>query len=68
MNSNLATLVGQLVCDEATGRIGVLKAVDDEWIDPAAPSYWRRTQSLAFIRPERGGREWTTCPEQVRQA
>ncbi|MEV5506809.1 hypothetical protein [Streptomyces orinoci] len=68
MSSNVATLVGELVNDEATGRIGVLTALDDEWTDPAAPRHQRRVQRVAFIRPVGGGREWTTHPELVRQA
>lgn len=55
-----AFVLGQRVRDEATGRIGTLMEVS-EWEDPRA----RTTQWLAFLRPEHGGREWTTEPHQL---
>lgn len=51
---------GQRVRDEVTGRVGVLMDVGD-WEDPQA----RTTQRLAFLRPEHGGREWTTEPDRL---
>lgn len=53
---------GRLVRDEVTGGVGELMYVGD-YEDPADCP--RRRQRLAFLRPEGGGREWTTDPERV---
>jgi hypothetical protein len=61
----------RLVRDEATGLVGELMYVGD-FEDPAGGhlrrrqgEYPRRRQRLAFLRPEGGGREWTTDPDHV---
>jgi hypothetical protein len=51
---------GRLVRDEVTGQVGRLMYVGD-WEDPST----RKSYRLAFIRPEHGGREWTTAPDKV---
>ncbi|MFE6778909.1 hypothetical protein [Streptomyces sp. NPDC057702] len=53
--------IGDAVEDLATGRTGVLTDAG-----PYTSPTTRRTTFLVFIRPERGGVEWTTEPEQVR--
>lgn len=59
--------VGQLVRDEASGRVGVLMYCG-AWEDPTVKRYGQlpsRVEQLAFLRPVRGGIEWTTCPGNV---
>jgi len=58
--------IGRRVQDDA-GRIGVLTDVVQDYIDPAAPPEARRKQTVAFVRPEGGGREWTVLPGKVRR-
>ncbi|MBB0230690.1 hypothetical protein FOE67_14480, partial [Streptomyces calidiresistens] len=62
---DLLRAVGSLVRDEETGRVGVLQDVltfRDTSVPPYLPP---RTRTLAYIRPEGGGREWTTDPGRV---
>ncbi|MFE6692064.1 hypothetical protein ACFVFQ_37050 [Streptomyces sp. NPDC057743] len=54
--------------EDTTGRIGILRDVISNFEDPAAPPSERRKQHVAFIRPERGGREWLVSPDQVQRA
>jgi hypothetical protein len=54
--------VGRLVRDEVTGRTGILMAVLDY---EDGSRYPRTRERLAFLRPERGGREWTASPDRV---
>jgi hypothetical protein len=54
-------LLGRLVLDTRSGRIGILRAV--VWEKPA---YGRRRRRRAWLRPEGGGVEWTTAPEAIR--
>lgn len=65
--------VGELALDTATGRVGILRAVN-EWEDPA--TYVRRRQEAsaygppkgvltAWLHPVKGGCEWTTDPKNV---
>lgn len=56
--------VGQRVKDSA-GRVGILRAVLTDWEDPAKLPPDRRKQTLAFLWPEGGGREWTAPPRAV---
>ncbi|MBA9050823.1 MULTISPECIES: hypothetical protein [Streptomyces] len=55
--------VGKRVTDGS--RVGVLQDVDRKWVDPASLPTERRTYNLAFVRPEGGGREWTTNPNRL---
>ncbi|GAB2599764.1 hypothetical protein GCM10027168_36040 [Streptomyces capparidis] len=67
MEKNLdsaALKVGQLLLDPATERVGVLMA-----LLPAARLHYDtgvRGPLVAFLRPERGGREWTADPAALR--
>ncbi|MER0246494.1 hypothetical protein AAHZ94_31895 [Streptomyces sp. HSW2009] len=54
--------IGDAVEDLTTGRTGVLTDAG-----PYTSPTTRRTTFLVFIRPERGGVEWTVEPEQVRR-
>lgn len=54
------SMVGKLVTDGV--RVGILRAVDPEWTDPASPVDDRRTAPTAFVWPEGGGCEWTANP------
>ncbi|QKW49656.1 hypothetical protein [Streptomyces buecherae] len=54
--------IGDAVEDLTTGRVGVLTDAG-----PYTSPTTRRTTFLVFIRPERGGVEWTVEPEQVRR-
>lgn len=57
--------IGRRVKDSA-GRIGILRAVDLEWEDPAELPSARRKQATAFMGPEGGGREWLVPADTVR--
>ncbi|MGP3968936.1 hypothetical protein [Streptomyces sp. 6N223] len=52
-------LLGRLVLDTSSGRIGVLRAVvrDD--------ASRRAARRRAWLRPEGGGVEWATDPEAI---
>lgn len=54
--------IGDAVEDLSTGRTGVLTDAG-----PYTSPTTRRTTFLVFIRPERGGVEWTVEPELVRR-
>lgn len=56
--------VGRRVQDSA-GRVGILRDVIADYEDPAALPGERRKQPTAFLRPERGGREWLVRPDAV---
>lgn len=56
--------VGGRVQDSA-GRIGILCDVIADYEDPAELPGERRKQPMAFLRPERGGREWLVPPDAV---
>lgn len=58
--------IGTLVYDEASGRTGALQDILD-FPEPEGPGPLR-VQRLAFIRPPRGGVEFTTDPAHVRPA
>ncbi|GAA2639269.1 hypothetical protein GCM10010425_49070 [Streptomyces spororaveus] len=53
--------IGHRVQD-AHGRTGILREIDPAWEDPSDPPGGRRWQVVAFISPERGGREWHADP------
>jgi hypothetical protein len=62
---------GALVRDEALGQVGVLMAYG-AYCDPAGPPAARGSGSpsagvptLAYLRPEGGGREWTADPAAI---
>ncbi|KOX36442.1 hypothetical protein ADL06_04810 [Streptomyces sp. NRRL F-6491] len=56
--------VGRRVRD-STGRTGILCDVIADYEDPAELPGERRKQPMAFLRPERGGREWLVPPDTV---
>ncbi|WP_435969515.1 hypothetical protein [Streptomyces sp. Qhu_M48] len=56
--------IGGRVQDGA-GRVGVLCDVIADYEDPADMPGERRRRPMAFLRPERGGREWLVPPESV---
>jgi hypothetical protein len=53
-------LLGTLVVDTASGRVGILRAIVQD--DPRRRAGLRR----AWLRPEGGGVEWTTDPDAVK--
>ncbi|MFD9622129.1 hypothetical protein ACFWB2_33440 [Streptomyces virginiae] len=55
------TDIGERVQD-AYGKTGILRDIDPAWEDPSDPPGGRRRQVVAFISPERGGREWHADP------
>ncbi|WP_327388095.1 MULTISPECIES: hypothetical protein [unclassified Streptomyces] len=61
------TDIGERVQD-AYGRVGILRDIDPTWEDPSDPPYDRRQRPVAFISPERGGREWHADPTTVTRA
>ncbi|BAU83403.1 hypothetical protein SLA_2476 [Streptomyces laurentii] len=56
--------IGNLVQD-AHGRVGILRDVVRDFEDPAVMPSERRPQSMAFLIPENGGREWLAPPNTV---
>ncbi|MFC8898534.1 hypothetical protein [Streptomyces cinereoruber] len=56
--------VGKRVRDSA-GRVGILRDVIADYEDPAELPGERRKRSVAFLRPEHGGREWLVPPDSV---
>ncbi|MBB5933217.1 hypothetical protein [Streptomyces zagrosensis] len=54
--------IGDAVEDTVTGRTGIMTDAG-----PYTSPVTRRTMFLVFIRPERGGIEWTVEPTQVRR-
>ncbi|NGO70656.1 hypothetical protein [Streptomyces boncukensis] len=56
-----AAVVGTLVRDRASGRVGVLMAVES-YADPVTRG---ASPYTVYLRPRGGGREWTTDPEMV---
>ncbi|MGW6412989.1 hypothetical protein ACWF95_38520 [Streptomyces vinaceus] len=56
--------IGHRVQD-AHGRTGILRDIDPAWEDPSALPYDRCQRPVAFISPERGGREWHADPATV---
>ncbi|PNE41980.1 hypothetical protein AOB60_15525 [Streptomyces noursei] len=56
--------IGKPVVDDV-GRVGVLVDVIADYEDPSMPTSERRKRPTAFIRPERGGREWLASPVEV---
>lgn len=52
--------------DAASGRTGEVRALVCGYVDPSAMPQMRRPRDLVFLRPEGGGREFTTSPEMVR--
>ncbi len=58
--------IGQRVTD-AAGRVGILRDVIKDFEDPAESPGERRKQTVAFIWPERGGREWMAPPASVKR-
>lgn len=60
--------IGDRVTDTATGRVGILRAVE-EWVDSSKPAWLRPPPRLmAWLWPEGGGTEWMTEPENVEHA
>ncbi|WP_189944867.1 hypothetical protein [Streptomyces roseolus] len=59
--------IGRRVEDGA-GRVGILRDVIRDYEDPAELPRERRQRAMAFLRPERGGREWLVPPDHVRRA
>jgi len=55
---------GQDAYDAATGRAGVLQAVCH--ISELAFDHGMPGPLVAFLRPEKGGQEWTTDPGNIR--
>jgi hypothetical protein len=58
------SMIGQRVTDGED--VGILMAIEPQWTDPASPPWARKTYSLAFVRPVRGGAEWTVDPSELR--
>ncbi|MFE6912220.1 hypothetical protein [Streptomyces erythrochromogenes] len=54
--------------EDAFGRVGILRDLDPEWEDPAAPPHARYKRPTAFLWPEQGGREWHADPRTVKRA
>ncbi|WP_327389129.1 hypothetical protein [Streptomyces sp. NBC_01207] len=54
------TDIGERVQD-GYGRTGIQRDIDPAWEVPSDPP-GRRRQVVAFISPERGGREWHADP------
>jgi hypothetical protein len=52
-------LIGCCVRDTLSGRTGVLRAIAPDGDNP---------KPVAWLRPERGGIEWTTAPEALEAA
>jgi len=61
-----AQLIGHKVTDGV--RIGILTDVISDWVDPASPIGDRRAQTKAFVRPVRGGVEWSADPAELEPA
>lgn len=59
--------IGHRVQD-AHGTVGILRDIDPAWEDPSDPPYDRVRRPVAFIAPERGGREWHADPTTVTRA
>lgn len=59
--------IGTRVQDSA-GRVGVLRDVLLDYVDPADLPQERRKRPTAFLRPEGGGAEWLVPPDTVRPA
>jgi len=51
---------GQKAYDAATGRVGVLQAICH--INELVFEHGMRGPLVAFLRPVKGGQEWTTDP------
>lgn len=58
-------LLGRLVVDAGTGRVGVLRAVVRDV--PARDGRRRGVVRRAWLRPEGGGVEWTADPAAIRE-
>ncbi|MFI0822512.1 hypothetical protein ACH4TX_43535 [Streptomyces sp. NPDC021098] len=56
---------GQEVYDAVTGQVGVLQAVCH--ISELAFDHGMPGPLVAFLRPEKGGQEWTTDPGSLRR-
>jgi len=55
---------GQNAYDAATGRVGVLQAICH--INELVFEHGMSGPLVAFLRPVKGGQEWTTDPENLR--
>lgn len=56
--------IGRRVQDD-TGRVGVLCDVIEDYQDPTVRPGGCPAQTVAFLRPEGGGREWLVPPGAV---
>ncbi|MFK0296699.1 hypothetical protein ACIQU6_40365 [Streptomyces sp. NPDC090442] len=64
-------LIGCLVVDHAHGdRVGVLRAVapDLKVNSYSLPVMVPNAPLVAWLAPEKGGREWTTSPDEIEAA
>lgn len=59
--------IGKRVQD-AAGRVGIPCDVIKDYEDLAFLPGERPKRAIAFLRPERGGREWLVPPEDVERA
>lgn len=59
--------IGRRVEDSA-GRVGILRDVIPDYVDPADLPGRRRARPTAFLWPEGGGREWLASPDCVKRA
>lgn len=55
--------IGRLVTNGIS--TGVLQEIIKDWEDPAAAPGERLKQTVAFVRPSAGGREWLAAPSQL---
>lgn len=59
--------IGKRVQD-ASGKVGILRDVIQDYEDPGDPPHERRKRPTAFLWPERGGAEWLVPPDSVMRA
>ncbi|WP_330317023.1 hypothetical protein [Streptomyces platensis] len=53
--------------EDAAGRVGILRDVIPDYVDPADPPGERRERATAFLWPEGGGAEWLVPPDAVKR-
>ncbi|MEU8891173.1 hypothetical protein [Streptomyces sp. NPDC048442] len=53
--------IGKRVQDPA-GKVGILRDVIMDYVDPAAPSWKRKEAPMAFVWDEQTAREWLAPP------
>ncbi|MEU7039792.1 hypothetical protein AB0A77_01875 [Streptomyces varsoviensis] len=54
--------------EDATGRVGILRDLIPDYVDPADPPSKRRKRPVAFLWPVGGGEEWLVPPDTVKRA